>query len=119
MWIPGDLPGMEVGTRELCIIVKHFFEMWHTPEIIHTVTREAAAYHVVHAAARHSFQYMNCHLYRILISCNMTAEQKLDGHRLGKLGRRAPAAVAPIIGLDQSLCNSTQVFLRKGCLTGL
>src|SRR5688572_31413012 len=49
----------------------------------------------------------------------MTAEQKLDGHRLGKLGRRAPAAVAPIIGLNQSLCNSTQVFLRKGCLTGL
>ncbi|MBV6467208.1 MAG: hypothetical protein PGMFKBFP_02551 [Anaerolineales bacterium] len=47
---------VQVGERELGVVVEHFFEVRHAPEIVHAVAREAAADDIVHAAARHGVE---------------------------------------------------------------
>src|SRR5215212_11823533 len=75
-----NLPGMKISASELSIIIEHFLKVGDTPKIIHAITRKTTAHYVVHAAACHGFQYMDCWFQHIFITCCETPEQKFNRH---------------------------------------
>ena len=64
--ILSDLEGIEIGRRELGLIVKHFFKVRHVPVTIDRVTMKSAANVIVHSASRHFAQRKQSHLERML-----------------------------------------------------
>ena len=51
-----DLKSVEIGDRQLRLVVEHFFEMRHVPEGIDRVAMKPAAEMIVHSARRHFAQ---------------------------------------------------------------
>ena len=60
-----DLKRLEIGDRQLRLVIKHFFKMRHVPEGIDGVPVKAAAEMIVHSAGRHFAEGEKIHLERV------------------------------------------------------
>ncbi len=98
----GDLPGMQVGTCELGVVVEHLLEVRHQPGGVRGVSGETTGELIVDAARRHRIQRPARHRDGLHVSGAYEApEQVLDRHRSRELRRPAPATVGSIKGCGQ------------------
>ena len=58
-WISGDLPGVQIDSGKLGIIVEHFFKMGDMPFIIGGISGKTTTDHIVHTTASHGIQGMD------------------------------------------------------------
>ncbi len=93
--------------------------MRHEPDRVGGIAREAAAQVVVDAAPGHGVQGAPRHRQRSFISPRRSQpQQELDRHRLGELGRAAPAAGARVEAvLDRRECVIERHWI-KGSVAG-
>ena len=93
-----DLPGMQIGTHELCVIVKHFFKMRHEPDRIDRITMKTAAELIVNPAVRHFVAGLSDHFKRVFIFRSLIkAEQKFQRHRRRKLRARVRSSYRRLV----------------------
>ena len=101
--LSGDLPGVQVGARELGVVVEHLLEMRHEPDRIGRVAGEATAELVVDASRSHGVERPSRHRHRLEVAgAHETTEEVLDGHRRRELGRSTPAASGEVERLGQA-----------------
>jgi hypothetical protein len=58
------LESLEIGDRQLCLVVEHLLEVRHVPIAIDRVTMESAAEMIVYSARRHLAQSREIYLQR-------------------------------------------------------
>ena len=61
-----DLPAVQIIFQQLGVVVRHFFEMWHQPFLVHGIAVESSGKLVVHSAARHFYQRRFRHRQQML-----------------------------------------------------
>ena len=92
-----DGPGVQVRARELGVVVEHLLEVGHEPALVGRVAVEAAAELVADAAVGHLVERERRPSPTGLgVAGRDAAEQVLERHRLGELGRAAPRPVAGV-----------------------
>ena len=89
-----DLESFQVRNRQLRLVVEHFFEMRDEPALVHRITMKAAAELIVHAAVGHGTQGVERHVEGFFaVGPDVVAQQEIEHHRAGELGRFAETAV--------------------------
>lgn len=64
-WVMCDKKGIQIDIQELCLVVKHLFEMWKTPVRRHRIPREAVPNLIPNASSCHSTKGMDNHFRSI------------------------------------------------------
>lgn len=89
---------MGVDAAQQGVVVEHLLEVRDDPLAVHGVAGEAAAELVVDPAARHRRTAVGGHLQGALgTRTRVVAQQELDDHGRGELGRAAEAAVPLVV----------------------
>ena len=100
--VPGvrrQRPGVQVHARQLGVVVEHLLEVRDEPRGVGCVAVEPAAELVADATGRHRVQAPPRNRKRSRVPRRrVPAEEGLDRHRLGELGRPSPAAVDGVEG---------------------
>ena len=117
--LAGDLPGVEIGARQLRVVVEHLLEVRHEPVGVGAVAVEAAAELVVDPAAGHLGQGVGDGLPLLLIAgAPPILEQEVQVHRLRELRRIAEPTLMWVEAAHQVLSGLVQYPGRQRGIRG-
>ncbi len=97
--LAGELPGVQIGAGQQCVVVEHLLEVRHQPAFVDRVAGEAAAEVVVDPTCGHRIERRDRGAQRgVGAGAVVLSQQVVQRHRLRELGCCPEATPARIVG---------------------